>query len=94
MKRTVKLFRIGRAQVVRIPRHFELPGEEAVIEKQGDRLVLSPVRKRIGLLAALAQMEPLDDEFPPIEDLPPDPVDLSLVGAPLALLTRSDAAAG
>jgi antitoxin VapB len=28
------------------------------------------------LVAFLASLEPLDDEFPAIEDLPPEPVDL------------------
>ncbi len=76
LKRTVKLFRQGRSQAVRIPRAFELPGDEAVLIKEGDRLVLQPVGPpKRSLLAALAQMEPLDDDFGPIEDLPAEPVD-------------------
>jgi antitoxin VapB len=73
--RRVKLFRNGRNQAVRIPREFELSGEEALLTKEGDRLILEPSPKR-GLLAYLAQMEPVDEEFAPIEDLPPDPVDI------------------
>jgi antitoxin VapB len=73
--RRVKLFRNGRNQAVRIPREFELPGDEAVLTKEGDRLILAPPPKR-GLLAILAELEPLDEDFPPIEDLPADPVDL------------------
>jgi antitoxin VapB len=73
--RRVKLFRNGRNQAVRIPREFELPGDEAVLTKEGDRLVLQPAPKR-GLLAYLAQMEPLDEDFGPIEDVPAEPVDL------------------
>jgi antitoxin VapB len=62
--RRVKLFRNGRNQAVRIPREFELPGDEAVLTKEGDPLVLSSPPKR-GLLAALAQMTPLEGErFP------------------------------
>jgi antitoxin VapB len=75
IQRRVKLFRNGRNQAVRIPREFELPGQEAVISQEGDRLILEPAPKR-GLLAYLAQVKPLDEEFPPIEDLPAEPVDL------------------
>jgi antitoxin VapB len=74
-ERHVKLFRNGRNQALRIPREFELPGEDAVVRKEGDRLVVEPSQPR-SLLAYLATAEPIDDEFPPIEDLPPDPVDL------------------
>jgi antitoxin VapB len=73
--RRVRLFRNGRNQAVRIPREFELPGDEAVLTKEGDRLILEVAPKR-GLLAYLAQMTPLDEDFPPIEDFPADPVDL------------------
>ncbi|MEA2866479.1 MAG: antitoxin VapB [Bradyrhizobium sp.] len=71
-QRRVKLFRNGRNQAVRIPVEFELPGDEAVMHREGDRLVIEPVRKR-GLLALLETMEPFDGEFPEIEDRPPTP---------------------
>lgn len=74
--RRVKLFRNGANQAVRIPREFELPGHEALLIKDGDRLILEPPKKR-GLLAALAEMTPLEDgDLPAIEDLPAEPVDL------------------
>ena len=73
--RRVRLFRNGRNQAVRIPRDMELPGDEAVIYQQGDRLILEPVAPT-SLLAYLATLEPLDVEFPEIEDSPPEPVDL------------------
>src|SRR5215831_14188185 len=66
-RRHVKLFRNGRNQAVRIPVEFELPGDEAVMHRDGDRLVIEPVRKR-GLLALLETMKPLDEDFPEIED--------------------------
>jgi antitoxin VapB len=74
-ERHVRLFRNGRNQAVRIPREFELPGEDAILRKDGDRLILEPVRKR-SLLALLATIEPLDEDFPEIDDPPPEPVDL------------------
>ena len=74
IERHVKLFRSGRNQAVRIPREFELPGEDAVMRKEGERLILEPKRKRKSLLELLRSMEPLAEEFPEILDLPPDPV--------------------
>lgn len=71
--RHVRLFRNGRNQAVRIPRDMELPGEEAIMYRQGDRLIIEPVAPA-SLLELLATWEPLDEEFPEIEDLPPDPV--------------------
>lgn len=69
-QRYVKLFRNGRNQAVRIPVEFELPGDEAIMHRDGDRLVIEPVRKR-GLLALLATMKPFDEDFPDIKDPPP-----------------------
>lgn len=74
-ERHVRLFRNGRNQAVRIPREFELPGDEAILRKDGDRLILEAVPKK-SLLAVLASIQPLDEDFPEIADLPPEPVDL------------------
>lgn len=74
-ERHVKLFKNGRSQAVRIPREFELPGTEAVMRKEGDRLILEP-RSSKSLVEWLRTAEPIDEEFPFIEDLPPEPVDL------------------
>ncbi len=69
-QRHVKLFRNGRRQVVRIPVGLELPGNEAIMHRNGDRLVIEPVRKR-GLLALLETMQPLEEAFPDIDDAAP-----------------------
>jgi len=71
-RRRVKLFRNGRNQAVRIPVEFELPGDEAIMHRDGERLVIEPVRKR-GLVALLKSMKPLDEDFPEIEDSVPTP---------------------
>ena len=73
--RRVKLFRDGRNQVVRIPREFELPGADAIMRREGDRLIIEP-SPRSGLLALLAELAPIEDSFPKIEDCPPSPVEL------------------
>lgn len=69
-QRHVRLFRNGRNQAVRIPVEFELPGDEAIMHRDGDRLVIEPVRKR-GLVALLKSMAPMDEVFPDIGDPAP-----------------------
>ncbi|SHK38574.1 antitoxin VapB [Bradyrhizobium lablabi] len=66
-QRHVRLFRNGRNQAVRIPVEFELPGDEAIMHRDGDRLVIEPVRKR-GLVSLLKTMKPLEEDFPEIDD--------------------------
>lgn len=73
-ERHVRLFRNGRNQAVRIPREFELAGDEAIMWKEGDRIVIEPVVPS-SLLAVLATLEPLDEDFEPVTELPLDPVD-------------------
>lgn len=73
--RQVKLFKSGRNQAVRIPREFELPGEDAVIRKEGKRLIIE-LAPRKSLLSLLAAMKKSDDDFPLIPDPPPEPVDI------------------
>jgi antitoxin VapB len=71
-QRRVRLFRNGRNQAVRIPVEFELPGNEAIMHRDGDRLVIEPVRRR-GLVALLKTMQPLDEAFPGVDDPAPIP---------------------
>lgn len=73
--RLVRLFTNGRNQAVRIPREFELPGDEAVMRKEGDRLIIEPARPR-SLLAVLASLEPLDEDLSDVADLPIDAAEL------------------
>ncbi len=69
-ERHAALFRNGRNQAVRIPREFEMEGTEVLMRKDGDRLILMPIRKN-RLLDLLASWEPLDEGLPEVEDLPP-----------------------
>ena len=66
-QRRVRPFRNGRNQAVRIPVEFELPGNEAIMHRDGDRLVIEPLRKR-GLVALLKSMKPVNEDFPDIVD--------------------------
>jgi antitoxin VapB len=73
--RHVKLFKNGRNQAVRIPREFELPGEDAIMRKEGDRLIIEPAPPH-SLLDLLATLKPIAEDFPAIDDPVPDPVEL------------------
>lgn len=65
-ERHVRLFRNGRNQALRIPREFELAGDEAIIRKEGDRLIVEPVRKG-RLLVLLSTLSPLEEPFPDVD---------------------------
>ena len=39
-----KLFKNGNSQAVRLPKEFRLPGNEVKIYKEGDRLILEPIK--------------------------------------------------
>ena len=75
-ERKVSLFRNGRSQAVRIPKEFELPGEEVLMRKEDGNLVIEPIRKKRSLLEVLASLEPIDEEFPEIDDPLPDDVNI------------------
>lgn len=74
-RRHVRLFRNGANQAVRIPRELELPGNDAIISREGDALVIRPVKPR-SLLALLRTLTPLQDDFSEIVDRPADAVEL------------------
>jgi antitoxin VapB len=63
-ERHVKLFKNGRNQAVRIPREFELPGDDAIVRKEGQRLIIEPVPPT-SLLALLAASNQLRKTFAP-----------------------------
>ena len=79
-ERPVRLFRNGRSQAVRIPREFELPGSDAIMRKDGNTLVIEakPTKSIARLIDHLRTLEPLgpDEQFPEIEDQPPEPFHL------------------
>jgi len=76
-ERHVRLFRNGKNQALRIPREFELPWNEAVIHKEGDRLIIEPAKKA-SLLELLASWEPLNEEIPDVDEglMPLDDIEL------------------
>lgn len=61
---TAKLFQNGRSQAVRLPKAFRFEGvSEVVIEKDGDKVILTP-----GKRAAIEQMIAALDEFETFPD--------------------------
>lgn len=79
--REARLFRNNRSQAVRIPVEFELPGDRVLIHREGDKLIIEPVRTPaniVELLAAWRQEPPSgpDDQFPDVEDPPVQPEDV------------------
>ena len=75
IQRHVKLFKNGRNQAVRIPREFELPGEDALMHKEGNRLVIEPASPK-SLLKLLETLSPIEEDFPPIHDPAPGAVEI------------------
>ena len=65
-ERHVRLFKNGKNQALRIPREFELPGNEAIIRKEGNLLILEPL-PRPSLLSLLATWEPCEVDFPDVD---------------------------
>lgn len=76
-ERHVRFFRNGRNQAVRIPREFEMDAQEAIMRREDDRLIIEPVRRK-GLLATLASLSVLDEDFPDTDRdlLPLDDIEL------------------
>jgi antitoxin VapB len=70
-QKRVRLFRSGCNQAVCIPVEFELPGDEAIMHRDGNRLVIEPASKR-RLIALLKSMKPLVEKFPRIDDPVPN----------------------
>ena len=77
LERHVRLFRNGRNQALRIPRDLELPGNEAIIRKEGGHLVIESVAP-VSLLALLAGWGPLEDEFPDVDENMPTLDDITI----------------
>jgi antitoxin VapB len=75
----VRLVRTPEGQRLDIPPGFTLSGDEAILRVEGDHLVVEPVPRhepRESLLAVLARLDDIDEDWPEIEDRPPEDVQL------------------
>lgn len=75
MKRaTAKVFKTGRSQAVRIPKQFRFSTDEVLIERRGDRVILTPLPRSWKEYFATAPKLPAD--FPRhIRDRRPEKVE-------------------
>jgi antitoxin VapB len=69
-----KVFWTGRSQAVRLPKEFRFEGDEVLIRRKGDAVILEPLRRRRswprGYWDRLRELAK-DFEFPEVEPLPP-----------------------
>ena len=68
--RKVSLFRNGRNKALRIPVEFEPEGDEVIVERRGEQLIIPPVHPKENWLDWLRKQPPLgpEDQFPDISD--------------------------
>lgn len=71
--RQARLFRNGRNQAVRIPREFEMAADEVFIYREDHRLIIEPINRSPSLAEVLSSLQPLDEDFPTIDDPPTTP---------------------
>ena len=45
---TIKLFKLGRSQAVRLPKEFRLPGTEVRVRRLGRGVLLEPMERSLG----------------------------------------------
>lgn len=68
---TAKVFVSGRSQAVRIPKEFRFTTDEVYIEREGDRVILTPKPK--SWLEYFETGRRFSEDFPDrIEDMPPE----------------------
>ena len=75
MAERAKLFKSGGSQAVRLPREYRFEGqEEVLISREGEKVVLQPVRRKWSRafleIAGSAPDFPYPDEPPPAEPGP------------------------
>lgn len=70
--KVTRLFKNGSNQAVRIPKEMAFDSEEVRLHREGNKLIIEPVQPKVGLEQLLASWQPLNEDFPEIEDLPLD----------------------
>lgn len=77
-----KLFWNGRSQAVRLPRAFRFEGDEVSVRREGDAVILEPVRKRDWPPEYWDRLRELtrDFDFPDVEPLGGGLLDVRLDG--------------
>jgi antitoxin VapB len=78
-ERHVRIFKNGRSRAVRIPKNLDIFGDEVVMREEGGRVIMEPSKRRdlrevIDWLRSQPPLGP-DEQFPEIDDPPPEPVE-------------------
>ncbi len=60
---TASVFKNGANRAIRIPKAFEFDADEVQIERDGDRLIITPIFKPKMSWAEFAKLPPLSDDF-------------------------------
>ena len=73
-KDTAKVFMHGRSQAVRLPKEYRFEGNEVLVSKVGDKVILEPLRKKpIDVDALWAELDALGARDILPDGLPDDP---------------------
>ena len=74
--RHVRVFKNGRSRAIRIPREYDIFGDEVVMRKELDRVILEPRRDRRTISEMMATWIEIEEDFlDPDDDPPPRPHD-------------------
>jgi len=65
---TAKLFANGKSQAVRLPKEFRFEGDEVIIKRVGNAVMLLPLRHSAKALKQI--LEGLDPDFKIVRDQP------------------------
>jgi antitoxin VapB len=65
-EQVVQLEWAGSQQMIPVPQELELESKEALIWREGNRLIIEPVNPS-SLLALLMTLSPIEDEFPDVD---------------------------
>jgi antitoxin VapB len=73
----VKLTHQGNTQTLTIPEELNMPTSQVIIRQEGEKLIIEPYNKK-SLLEVLSTLEPLDEDFPDIDEglFPLDDIEL------------------
>ncbi|MDO9452530.1 MAG: type II toxin-antitoxin system VapB family antitoxin [Stagnimonas sp.] len=73
---TAKIFETGRSQAVRLPKAYRFDCDEVLVERDGNRLILTPKPRRISEFFDSPHFKPLSSDFPArIADAHAEPVE-------------------
>jgi antitoxin VapB len=73
-----KLFRNGRSQAVRLPKEFRFRGDEVSIRKEGNKVILEPLKRRAWPKGYWTSWAAVPEDFRAPDPLPSTPISLDM----------------